>query len=94
MTLSKAQLQHADELTRKHRERAEAIAEREWRRVVDGLPDGFQPDLAIEEVFKRCARLAYLAGKQDALDDTAAMMAANKERRRLREAGRDPAAEN
>jgi hypothetical protein len=91
MPLTPAQLQHADELTRPYRKRAEAVADREWRRVLEeDLPPGTQVSADVERVFKRAARLAYLQGMADQAEATSACLNARRERHQLRQAGRDP----
>jgi hypothetical protein len=48
----------------------------------------------MERLLKDCIRHPYLEATANVLDDTSGMLAANRERRALREAGRNPEQEN
>jgi len=81
---------------RLHDERAAALAQSEWDRVVAAAPEGFKDlyDESVGAVFRECIKHAYYAALKACLEEARAAVDDVTERRHLREAGRDPDKKN
>ncbi len=80
---------------RLHDERAAALADTEWARILAENSDVEDlNNIAVEKAFRIGIKNAYYAALKDAVEEATAAMDDVRERRQLREAGGDPEQQN